>query len=304
MISKVGKAIRDTARAIGGGYNLLDYSLDDLYRSASSGGGVGAYRPDVSGAINSYRQQADANKANAANVYNTTRNDLLTSLKRFQENNAKQVSNQKQSYLSDQSAMDMAKEQANRQSRIGTAARGLGGSGLQRLAEVQNDLGLQGDESQLANKNQSILDALKSALVQETEDTNNKINTAKTNYNNQIRSIDANLAQQIAAINYQADQQYAQSLAQARAYGSASRANANNAYNVLVGNTRALEDALKNQNRSQLKSTYGASSNKALGSTIANYYGNLFANTSGMSGAQYDRAMNNVDTLLKYYGLI
>ena len=81
MLAKVGKAIADGARALGGGYNLLDYSLDDLYRSASSGGGVGAYRPDVSGAINSYRQQADANKANAANVYNTTRNDLLTSLK-------------------------------------------------------------------------------------------------------------------------------------------------------------------------------------------------------------------------------
>lgn len=284
-------------------YQIKDYSLDDLYRSAASGG-MTAYRPDVSGAINAYTQQANADKSAAESNYNTTRNDLLSSLKRFQENNAKQQANQRQSYLTDQSSLDMAKQQANRQSRIGNAARGLGGSGLQKLAEIQNDLGMQGDESQLANQNQSILDALRTALSQETEDTNRKVNTAKSNYDNQIRNIDANLAAQIAAINYQADQQYAQSLANARAYNANNQAAARNAYNVLTGNTNSLADALKRQSRDQLRNTYGATSNKDVGSAIANYYSNLFANTAGINNNAYNTAMENVNGLLRMYGLM
>jgi hypothetical protein len=284
-------------------YKIQDYSLDDLYRSASSGG-IGAYRPDVSGAINAYTQQANADKSYAENAYNTTRNDLLTSLKRFQENNAKQQANQRQSYLTDQSSLDIAKQQANRQSRIGTAARGLGGSGLQKLAEIQNDLGMQGDESQLANENQSVMDALRTALSQETEDTNTKVNRARTNYENQIRNIDANLAAQIAAVNYQADQAYAQSLANARASVASGQAAARNAYNVLTGNTNALADALSKQNEKQLMRTYGATNAKNLANTIANYYSNLFANTSGINNNAYNTAMNNVNGLLRMYGLM
>lgn len=279
------------------------YSLDDLYRNASNHN-IGAYRPDVSGAINAYNQQANADKSAAESNYNTTRSDLLDSLKRFQENNAKQQANQKQSYLTDQSSLDMAKQQANRQSRIGTAARGLGGSGLQKLAEIQNDLGMQGDESQLANENQSVMDALRTALSQETEDTNKKVNTARTNYENQIRNIDANLAAQIAAVNYQADQAYAQSLANARAYNANNRAAARNAYNVLTGNTDALVDQFAKNSLKNIRQYYGAVNDQDLVGKIQQYYGSLFSGTNGMSASNYDRAMNNINGLLKWYGLM
>ena len=284
-------------------YNLKDYSYDDLYNNAY-GGGIGAYRPDVSGMINAYTQQANADKKNLESGYNTTRNDLLSSLKRYQETNAKQQTTQRQSYLTDQAALDTQKQIANRNARIGNAARGLGGSGLAKLAEIQNDLGMQGDESQLMNENQSILDALRTALAQETEDTNTKLNYAKTDYDNRIRSIDANLAAQIAAANLQADQQYAQSLANARAYAGNSRALANNAYNVLTGNTKALSDALSKQSINQLINTYGATGKNDLGSTIANYYSSLFNNTNGMSANQYNTAMDNVYGLLRAKGLM
>lgn len=170
-----------------------------------SGGGGGSYArvPDISGLLAAYDQQAEASRKIAQNSYDTTRNDLLTSLKRFQEQNAKDVQNQKQGYLSEQASLESAREQANRQNRIAAAARGLGGSGLQQLAQLQTLLAQGEDISDAALSNQKAMDALRAALQQKEDDTNSSLAKAQTTLDNALSQIEANLAQQKAQTIYE-----------------------------------------------------------------------------------------------------
>ena len=62
------------------------------YSSSYSGGGPGMI--DISNILAAYEQGAQAKRDIAKQNYETRRSDLLTSLKRFQEQNAKDVSNQ------------------------------------------------------------------------------------------------------------------------------------------------------------------------------------------------------------------
>jgi hypothetical protein len=177
-------------------YDTSDY-LTDL-SSSSTGGTGGYYTLDISDMLKAYRQQADADKSAAKQNYDTTRSDLLTSLKRFQEENAKNQESQKQSYLSGQSSLESAREQADRQTRISAASRGLGGSGLQQLAQLQNLINQGQEVSNLATENQSIMDKLRTALTQKEEDTDKALANANTTYENALKQINATLASNVA----------------------------------------------------------------------------------------------------------
>lgn len=186
-------------------YNYTDNvlggaSLGGDYASGGGGGSYGGYSsgPDISALLAAYDQQADASRKIAQSTYDTTRNDLLTSLKRFQDQNAKDVANQKQSYLTEQSSLDYAREQANRQNRISASSRGLGGSGLQQLAQLQTLMGQSEDVSQAAASNQKAMDTLRQALQQKEEDTNSNLSKAQNTLNDALMKIEANLAQQKA----------------------------------------------------------------------------------------------------------
>lgn len=184
--------------------NKIDNTYDtggygDYYGSGGSGGsgGYGGYVTpslDISGLLAAYQSQADADRATAKQTYDTTRNDLLTSLKRFQEQNAKDVENQQRSFLSNQAALENALSQADRQNRISSAARGLSGSGLQQLAQLQNLMSQGQDISDLATDNSQRMDTLRKALQEYQTDTDTKLNSALNIYNNALNSIEANLA--------------------------------------------------------------------------------------------------------------
>lgn len=177
-----------------GGYE--DYYGDGSGGSGGSGGYGGYVAPslDISGLLAAYQAQADADRATAKQTYDTTRNDLLTSLKRFQEQNKKDVENQQRSFLSNQAALENALAQADRQNRISNAARGLSGSGLQQLAQLQNLMSQGQDISDLATDNSQKMDALRKALQDYQTDTDTKLNSALNIYNNALNSIEANLA--------------------------------------------------------------------------------------------------------------
>lgn len=177
-----------------------DYA-SGLVSSSYSGGtpGYGGYYTlDIGGMLRAYEQEAEANRNVAKQTYDTTRNDLLTSLKRFQEENAKNVQNQQKAYLANQAALESARSEADRQTRIAAAARGLGGSGLQQLAQLQNLLSQGQQISDSATDNEQKMDALKTALLQYQEDTDNKLSNALNTYNNALTSINAALAKQKA----------------------------------------------------------------------------------------------------------
>lgn len=197
--SKTKKKTKPSSPSIDNTYDTSDYA--NYYGDGSGGsggsGGYGGYVTpslDISGLLAAYQAQADADKSTAKQTYDTTRNDLLTSLKRFQEQNAKDVQNQQRSFLSNQAALESALSQADRQNRISSAARGLSGSGLQQLAQLQNLMSQGQDISDLATDNSQKMDILRKALQEYQTDTDTKLNSALNIYNNALNSIEANLA--------------------------------------------------------------------------------------------------------------
>lgn len=295
-------------KSLGGGAKASDYS-------SGGGGGYAVSKGDISGLLKSYEQAAAANRQNAKSTYDTTRSDLLTSLKRFQEQNAKDVQNQKQSYLAEQSGLESARESANRQSRISASARGLGGSGLQQLAQLQNLLGQSEEISKAAGQNQSAMDKLALALTQKQEDTDTNIAKALKTYNDAIASINSNLAVQKAQAIEQNEREYRNALNQARAQAAASASNASSMarevnasaraaadqiINRLTGINTNLEKTLKGLNSSKKKDKQAAmhASNVALNELLA------INNDVGLDAATYKRAKNNINKLLYNYNFI
>lgn len=210
---KNSKKKSNKTNSYSGGYVIADPSY---YATGGSGGsysgsGTKWYnveKRDISGLLQAYENEAATQRKIANDTYNTTRNDLLTQLKRYQENNAKDVQNQKQSYLTEQSNLESARESANRQSRISSAARGLGGSGLQQLAQLQNMMSQSADVSKAANENQSAMDALATALREYTEDNETKQKEALTTRDNALATIASTLRSQIENAEAERDREY------------------------------------------------------------------------------------------------
>ena len=159
-----------------------------------SGGTGGYYTLDISNMLKAYEQAADTQRQIAESKYNTKREDLLNSLKRFQDQNARDVANQQRAYLSNQASLESAIAQADRQNRISAASRGLGGSGLQQLAQLQNLLSQGQTISNMATENQSVMDTLRRALAEEQENYDIGTSRALEDYNNTLSEIASNLA--------------------------------------------------------------------------------------------------------------
>ena len=134
---------------------------------------------NLNDAYNRYREDYETSRADLENTYNTTERNLLKSLQRFQDQNAADVKSQRQDFLTNQSALETARAEADRQLRIDAARRGLGGSGLQQLAQLQTLLSQGQEVSKLANANQESMDTLRKALTQEMEDYNDDLKEAQ-----------------------------------------------------------------------------------------------------------------------------
>ena len=336
-------------------------------KSSGSGGGAVSYsstvKPYLNDMIAAYRQGADANKAaakmaydntmrdlktsldraqasyntgvaNANQAYENTRSNLLTSIKRFQEENAKNVENQKRAYLTDQAALEAARLEADRQTRISNAARGLGGSGLQQLAQLQNLINQGQDISNLAASNQSEMDNLRKQMLQAQEDHNRDLaeaeqarknteanlltvlNNAKADtttreadalatYYAALQGIDANLANQIADANYNFGQN---AYSASRSGGSSDTSTATN-LTILQDNVNRALNALAGASKKEVKSladSLGFSNpNKVTKSQIANAYIEDALNNEAVKGAQlgqYNTLKNNLNSILSRYG--
>ena len=298
-----------------GPMKLSDYSdvYDDIYNSyySASGGGYGGYSPqliDPTETINAYNQAYESDKAYATNAYNQSRSDLLTSLKRFQEQNALDVENQKQNYLSNEASLDSARAEADRQNRISAASRGISGSGLQQLSQLQNLMAQGQDISNLAKGNQSAMDALRKALAEKEEDTDTNINNLTTNYNAELQKLASNLATNIANARYQADTYNANAINNARAQAASAAASASSNAALSASNLQTL---LKNY-EDQFKTSYNSLKNmdkttwntaKISGDkTYKDVYGKYStANINKAITDAYNSSLNNVAELTDAY---
>ena len=195
-------------------YNT-DFTNSDAYRTLANAYGSysSAANPiDLSGIIADYQRNNQATIDTLNKTLNDTintlrtsheqsRNDLLTSLKRFQETNAENMRTQQQDFNASRATLEDEAFMNQRASAANAAARGLGGSGLQQLAQLQNRIAAGKEVSSLAQKNQTAQDALRKALAQETEDTNTKVSNLETNLANAITNAQNQTASQINAAN-------------------------------------------------------------------------------------------------------
>lgn len=144
---------------------------------------------DIRESLNRAQGSYDTGAATAREDYTITEGNLKRALERFQAQNAKNVENQRKSYLTDQAALESARLEADRQTRIDAAARGLGGSGLQQLAQLQNLLNQGQDISNLATENQGVLDKLRTQLIEAEEDTASDIAEAARKRDNTLKTL-------------------------------------------------------------------------------------------------------------------
>lgn len=285
---------------------------------------------NLSDAYNRYREDYTTNKSNLENTYNTTEKNLLKSLQRFQEQNAEDVKNQKQSFLTNQSALESARAEADRQARINMASRGLAGSGLQQLAQLQTLMSQGQDISNLANANQSEMDKLRKALTEATEDYNDDLANAQKTRDTAISALDTELKRKgedyaTAVENANTNlrdllAKYAADLATNRAstyasYGSGSSSDSD--LDVITGGLETSElnladalNSLKNMSNKEVKNTYKKSFGTTDRAEIAKKlyenavqesrayrtnYGNKYRNT-------YNVSENNLKTILRNAG--
>lgn len=252
----------------------------DTSSYGSSGGGSGY---NLSGVLSAYDQSAAADRAlaqqvydttvrnlntaldrardsynvgvsNTNNAYNLTADTLRRSLERYQADNKRFVENQKRSYLSDQASLEDARFQADRQTRIDAASRGLGGSGLQQLAQLQNLISQGNDISKLALENQGVMDDLRTDLANYTEDNEAQLRQAQ-------QTRDTSLANLLTTLNY-AEQDNTTGLQDAL---------------LTYQNTINKINADLANNKASVRSAYGSSSaaSEDYADTIAGVYGSL-----------------------------
>lgn len=274
------------------------------------------------------QQSYNEGKAIAENTYNTTANNLLTSLRRYQAENAKNVENQRKSYITEQAALESARFEADRQNRISNAARGLGGSGLQQLSQLQNLLGQGQDISNLALENRDEMEDLRTALANYTEDyetdlaqavtardtalnsllttLNNKVadvETGKadalTTRSNTLSGISSDLANKIASAQYDFGQnaynaeQTARAQAAARAAQSAAASKeADNINALLTYYETDLQDAIKGLKKNDSKTA----------NALLSEYLEYGANIGGLSTNQFNTFNRNLRSILSNYG--
>lgn len=290
---------------------------------------------NLSDAYNRYREDYTTNKANLENTYNTTASNLLKSLQRFQDQNAADVKSQRQDFLTNQSALETARAEADRQLRIDAARRGLGGSGLQQLAQLQTLLSQGQEVSKLANANQESMDTLRKALTQEIEDYNDDLKEAQNlrdtslsaldtelkrkgeDYTTAVENANNNLRDLLA--KYAADLANNNANAIASSYsGSGSGSSSDDYLSTIIGGLQASENSFQRQLedlasmsnkevKSNYKKTLGTTdrntiAKKLLNEALNNVDTNYRANYGARYNNAYDTASNNLRTILRNSG--
>lgn len=209
--------------------------------SGGGGGGYGVNRIDLSDILATYDQSAASQKKTLSDSAESQRQALLTSLKRFQEDTATARKQQQAAYNASRADLEAQAFMANRQAAQSAAARGIGGSGLQQLAQLQNIIGQSESTNQLAQSNTETLNELARALAQREEDVTKSTTDITRETANKLAEIDATTANLKEQLQYQEAVRYENAREQAAA--AASAASASNASLINQYKLAAAEEA-------------------------------------------------------------
>lgn len=283
--------------------SLLQKDLGS-YQAPSVGGGGGV---DLSGIINNYNTAAQ-NKINAVKQStSSSRQDLLTALQRFQESNKANIEQQREDYTSGRASLEDSAFMSNRQAQASAASRGLGGSGLQQLAQLQNRIAAGKEVSSLSKKNQTVQDTLRKTEQQQQEDYNTNLGKLSQNELASILNIQDETAGTINQLKYNENVRQKQAAASAAAsaasyaqnYASQAQTYKQNyatGIQLLKDTQKSVENQLKNTTKTKDKKKIVANAINSLtsgeGNIVANY---------GLSDEYQNTAIKNLQALLKKY---
>lgn len=284
-ISKKNYSTLSKKGPIYGPYSTLPKSSSNSNKSSSnkssssggsySGGGGGASAPvadnyaiDLSDILNTYTASAEAQKQSIMGVTSaqqkfyedalkaaieelklsekSQRETLSKSLERFQQDTAESRKQQQANFMSNRADLEAQAYLANRQALQSAASRGLGGSGLQQLAQLQNLINQSTATNELASDNTKALNALAEALARQEQDTTsalndlassttqkinsmstenqNKINTLLSEQKGKLAEIDANTANTKAQLQYNENVRAQEARTQAEQFAAQMRA--------------------------------------------------------------------------------
>lgn len=152
-----------------------------------------AQKKAVSDSVAAQKKMLEDNLAAQLKTLETSeasqREALLTSLKRFQEDTAKARSQQQSSFNANRADLEAQAFMANRAAMQSAASRGLGGSGLQQLAQLQNLINQSGEVNELATGNTEALNTLAQNLARQEQDTTTNINNIVKEMQNKKESL-------------------------------------------------------------------------------------------------------------------
>lgn len=251
---QISKAYNNPNKALVTNEKLdLSSLLKNYATSLSSGGGGGASagsKIDLTPYINALKEGAAANKKTISDTYSAQRNQVTQALKAYQENTERARELQANAFNSSRADLEEQAYMNTRAAQQSAAARGLGGSGLQQLAQLSSQIENSKQTSDLAQKNTNSQEELTKALKDYENQANTQINDLTTEERNKITEIDANVAQAIANKQYEEDVRYQEALQQAAAANAsiaASKANSNQELmDALANGNNALDSIVKN----------------------------------------------------------
>lgn len=213
--------------------------LASMLGAGGGGGGVSANKIDMTPYINSLREGAAANKKTIADTYAAQRNQLAQQLKQYQENTATARQQAMEAYNSARADLEEQAYMNTRAAQQSAASRGLGGSGLQQLAQLSSQIESSKQTSDLSEQNTETQNDLTKQLKDMEDQITTATNDLTTEERNKTTEIDANTAQAIAQAQYQEDVRYQEALQEAAARNASIAAQRSN---TLQGIMSALSD--------------------------------------------------------------
>ena len=298
-------------------------NFDDLYNKylgyVGGGGGASAgSKIDLTPYINALHEGAAANKKTISDTYSAQRNQLAQALKQYQENTATARQQAMDAYNSARADLEEQSYMNMRAAQQSAASRGLGGSGLQQLAQLSSQIESSNQTSDLSESNTETQNELTKALKDYEDTINTQTNDLLTEERNKITEIDANVAQTIAQAQYQEEVRYQEALQQAAAQNASIAASARqaaaqyalensgtlDALNTSLSNN--LSDAISDLDKIFKGSGSRKSKETSLNSTYDTYkslFQEALSNTNGSQAANnyYNYYLNQLNSALKRY---
>lgn len=202
---------------------IIDDTHNQVNNATSSGdysyGGGGASAPvaedyaiDLTDILDAYAKSAQAQQQTIRDTTAATikalqdseasqRSTLSKALDRFREDTAKERALRQSNFNASRADLEAQAYMANRQAMQSAAARGIGGSGLQQLAQLQNLINQGNETSDLAQSNTDSLNALAQTLARQEQDTTTSLNELANNLATKIQNLNTNQANQINEID-------------------------------------------------------------------------------------------------------